>query len=180
MVDLRLNEANSELEPVQNIQFLGLQLHLNQGRASLPVSKAREIIAHGCRISSQKILSYTRSVPFHGITQLCLRSHPTGSPVFEAPTTTFSFTMPDEPVYTTVSIRPLGPCHLTRAMARPTISHVRDTYPTFPGGVHHFHGRLYPGLGRPHGDYQIAGVWTGSERELHINVLELKAVILAL
>ena len=30
------------------------------------------------------------------------------------------------------------------------------------------------------GDSQIAGVWTCSERELHINVLELRAVILAL
>ena len=51
MIGLTLNEANSELEPVQDIQFLGLQLLLNQGRASLPVSKAREIMAHhflGC------------------------------------------------------------------------------------------------------------------------------------
>ena len=30
------------------------------------------------------------------------------------------------------------------------------------------------------GDSQIAGVWTLSERELHINVLEIRAVILAL
>ena len=43
MVGLRLNEAKSELEPVQDIQFLGLPLLLDQGRASLPVSKALEI-----------------------------------------------------------------------------------------------------------------------------------------
>ena len=30
------------------------------------------------------------------------------------------------------------------------------------------------------GDFQIAGVWTRSERKLHINVLELRPVILAL
>ena len=30
------------------------------------------------------------------------------------------------------------------------------------------------------GDFQIAGVWTRSEHELHINVLELRAVILGL
>ena len=30
------------------------------------------------------------------------------------------------------------------------------------------------------GDSQIVGVWTRSERELHINVLELRGVILAL
>ena len=48
MVGLRLNEAKSELEPVQDIHFLGLRLHLDQGRASLPVSKALEIMVHAC------------------------------------------------------------------------------------------------------------------------------------
>ena len=42
MVGLRLNEAKSELEPVQDIQFLGLPLLLDYVRDSLPVSKARE------------------------------------------------------------------------------------------------------------------------------------------
>ena len=86
-----------------------------------------------------------RSVPIHGITQLGFRSHPTGSPVFEAPTTTFSLIRPDEPVYTTVSVRPFSPCNLTQAMAGTIFSHVRNPYPVFPGGVHDFHGRLYPG-----------------------------------
>ena len=58
-------------------------------------------------------------------------------------------------------------------MAGPIVSYVRNPYPTFPGGVHYFHGCLYPGLG-------IADVWTCSDRRFHINVLELKAVILAL
>ena len=39
MVGLKLNEAKSELEPVQDIQYLVLRLHLDQRRASLPVSK---------------------------------------------------------------------------------------------------------------------------------------------
>ena len=43
MVGLRLNEAKSELEPVQDIQFLGLPLFLDQARVSIPVSKAGEI-----------------------------------------------------------------------------------------------------------------------------------------
>ena len=46
-------------------------------------------------------LGFNKSVQIHGITQLGLRSHPTGSPVFEAPLTTFSFIRPDKPVYTT-------------------------------------------------------------------------------
>ena len=36
------------------------------------------------------------------------------------------------------------------------------------------------GCGAYMGDTQILGVWAGSERKLHINVLEFKAVILAL
>ena len=47
-VGLRLNEAKSELEPVQDIKFLGLPL-LFQSSGDM---------AHACRISSQKTLSY--------------------------------------------------------------------------------------------------------------------------
>ena len=54
MVGLKLNEAKSELEPVQDIQFLGLRLHLDQGRTSLPMSKAQEIIATLAVYSSRK------------------------------------------------------------------------------------------------------------------------------
>ena len=66
MVGPSLNKAKSELEPVQNIQFLGLRLRLDQGRASLPISKAWEIVAHVCCISSQKILSYREVSQFMG------------------------------------------------------------------------------------------------------------------
>ena len=116
------------------------------------------------------LLVIQRSVPIYGITQLGLRSHPTGS-------STLSFIRSDKPVFNTVAFRP---CYPTQAVAGPIISHIRNPYLTFPGGVHHFHGCLVPGRRRPHGDSQIAGVWTRSERELHINVLELRAVILAL
>ena len=103
-----------------------------------------------------------------------LRSHPTGSSTLEAPTTTFSLFRSDKPVFTTTAFRPSSPCHPTQAMAGPVVSHIRNPYPTFPGGVLHFQRRLDPGLGRPHGDSQIAGVRTRSERELHISVLELR------
>ena len=57
----------------------------------------------------------------------------------------------DESVYTTVSLRPFSSCHPTQAMAGPIVSHIRNPYPTFSGGAQDFHGRLYPGLGRPQG-----------------------------
>ena len=101
-----------------------------------------------------------RSVPVHGITQLGLRSHPTGSVTHEALTMTLSFVRSDKLVYTTVSIRSFSPCHPNQPTAGPIRCHIRTPYPTLPGRVHDFHGRLYPGLGRPFGDSQISGVWT--------------------
>ena len=50
MVGLRLNEAK--------ISELGASVTFGSGRASLPISKAREIRAQACRLSFQKILSY--------------------------------------------------------------------------------------------------------------------------
>ena len=63
---LGLNEVKSELEPIQDIKFMGLRLHLDQMRASLPISKVQEIMAHACQISSKKILSYTEVSQFMG------------------------------------------------------------------------------------------------------------------
>ena len=106
---------------------------------------------------------------------MSLRSHPTGSVTHETLTTTLSFVRSDKQVYTTVSIRPFSPCHPTQAMPGPIVSHIRSPYPAFPGGVHGFRRCLYQGLGRLNGGFP-----TCSESKLHINVLELKAVILAL
>ena len=80
-----------------------------------------------------------RSVPIYGITQLGLRSHPTGS-------STLSFIRSDKPVFNTAAFRP---CYPTQAVAGPIVSHIRNPYLTFPGGVHHFHGHLDPGAGAP-------------------------------
>ena len=97
------------------------------------------------------------SGPTHGLTQLGLRSDPTGSFVPEATTTLLSFFRPDRSVYTTASVRPLGPCQLTPALAGPVFSYLWNPYPSFPGGFYDFHGRLYLGLGRPHGGFPNFG-----------------------
>ena len=179
MVGLRLNEAKSELEPVRDIQFLGLRLHLDQGRASLPVSKAQEIMARACRISSLETLSYIQVSQLmgalnwaSGLIPLChlhlrpLHFHSLGS---------------DKPVCTIAAFRPCSPCYPTRAVAGPIVSHIRNPYPAFPGGVHHFHGRLDSGLERPHGGFSNCGCMDPFlTRARHQYVLELKEVILAL
>ena len=136
----QVDKAKSELEPVEDIQFLGLWLCLDQGRASLPISKAQEIIACACQISSQTVLSYREVSQFIGA--LIWAS---GLILYEAPTTTFLFVRSDKPVYTTMSIRPFSPCHPT-AMAGPIVSHIRNPYRTIKGRIHVFHSRLYSGL----------------------------------
>ena len=85
-----------------------------------------------------------------------LRSHPTGSSTLEA-LTTLSFIRSDKPVFNTPAFRPCSPCYPTQAVAEPIVSHIRNPYLTFPGGVHHFHRRLYPKLGCSHGGFSDCG-----------------------
>ena len=109
--------------------------------------------ARACQLSSL-VLS---SAPTHGLTQLGLRSYPSGSFVPETTTTLLSFFRPDISVYTTASVWPLGPCQLTPAMARPVFSYLWNPYPSFPGRFYDLHGRLHSGLGRPHGGFPNFG-----------------------
>ena len=107
--------------------------------------------------TTSSVLSTGRNSPTHGFPQLGLRSHPSGSSVPEAVTTLFSFFRPDRSVYTTASVRPLGPCQLTSAMAGPIFSYLWNPYPSVSGGIYDFHGRLQSGLGRPHGGFPNFG-----------------------
>ena len=58
------DKKKSELYQVQDIQFLGVHLRLDLGRAFHPESKAWEIIARACELSSQQVLSYQRVAQF--------------------------------------------------------------------------------------------------------------------
>ena len=146
------------------------------------------------------------SVPAYGVTQLGLRSYPSGSFVPETPSTSFLLIRSDKPVYATASIIPTRPCHPFTALAGPTLSYLRNPYP---------HRRLHTGVGRSHGGFpdfgyldpyrpqaphQLFGVqggslcptalgsnapgppgtWTHTDRKIHINCTELKAVVSAL
>ena len=155
LVGFVLNRKKSELDLTQDIQFLGIRLRLDLGEASLPESKAWEIVARARHLSSLRVLSYTR-VPAHGVTQLGLRSHPSGSTVPETPATSFPFVRSDRPVYATASIRPSDSCQPT-ALAGPTFSYLRNSSPHVSGGVHNFYGRLHAGVGRSHGGFPDFG-----------------------
>ena len=118
------------------------------------------------------------SVPDSGVTQLGLRSYPSGSFVPETSSTSFSFVRSDRPFYATASIRPPGPCQPTSAMAGPTFSYLRNPDPHISGGP--FTDASNQGWGTHMGDSKISGTWTLTDRKLHINCLEFKAVIFAL
>ena len=147
LVGFVLNEKKFEL---QDIQFLGIRLRLDSGDSSGDSNTCVQTI-----LPSSPVLS--SSGPTHGLTQLGLRSYPSGSFVSETLTTLFSFIRPDRPVITKASVRPLGPCQLTSAMAVAVFSYLWNPYPSVSGGIYYFHGRLYSRLGRPHGGFPNFG-----------------------
>ena len=156
LVGFILNRKKSELDLTQDLQFLGIHLRLDLGRASLPESKAGEIVACAPSILPQGTRLFS-SVPSYGFTQLGLRSYPSGSFVPETPSTSISCVRSDKPVYATAQIRPCGPCQPTAALAGPTFSYLRNPDPPLSGGLHDLHGRLQSGLGRSHGRFQGFG-----------------------
>ena len=55
-----LNRKKSELDLPQELQFLGIRLRLDLGEAALPESKAWEIVARACHLSSLRVLTYSQ------------------------------------------------------------------------------------------------------------------------
>ena len=94
------------------------------------------------------------SVPTNGVTQLGLRSYPSGSFV---PSTSFSLVRSDRPVYATAPFRPTGPCQPSAALAGPTFSYLRNQYLHVSSGIHDFYGHLHAGVGRSHGGFPDFG-----------------------
>ena len=118
LVGFVLNEKKSKLDLVQDIQFLGIRLCLDLGVALLPESKAQEIATRACKLSSLRALSYYQVSQLMGSLSLASGLIGSGSFVPETVTRLFSFIRPDRPVYTTESVRPLGPCQPTSANGR--------------------------------------------------------------
>ena len=138
------------------------------------------IIAHLCRISSQKILSYTEVSRFMGSLNWASGLIPLGRlylrPLqqhFHSLGLTNRFTPPC----------PSDPLVLATLLKQwQDLSFLMSGIPIRPFQTEFkiFIDFSTQGLGAHMGDSQIAGVWNRSEHELHINVLELKALILAL
>ena len=60
LVGFVLNRKKSELDLTQDLQFLGIRLRLDIGKALLPESKAWEIVARARHLSSLRVLNYTQ------------------------------------------------------------------------------------------------------------------------
>ena len=112
-------------------------------------------MAHTCRISSQKTLSYREVSKFMGSFNWASGLIPLGH-LHLRPLQHFH-SLGLKTVFQHPAFRPCSSCYPTQAVADPIVSHIRNPYLTFPGGVYHFHRCLDPGLGRPHGGFSDCG-----------------------
>ena len=180
LVGFILNLKISELDLTQDLQFLGIHLRLDLGKALLPESKAREIVACACHLSSLKVLNYTQVSQLLGSLNLASGLIPLGRlylrPLqrhFHSLGLTDRFTPPcrsDPLVLANLLRRWLDPRFLTSGIPiRP-----------FQADLTIFTDASSQGWGAHMGDSKISGTWTLTDRKLHINCLEFKAVTLAL
>ena len=156
LVGFILNRKKSELDLTQDLQFLGIRLRLDLGEASLPQSKAWEIVARARHLSSLRVLTFSQVSQLIGSLNWASGLIPLGRLYLRPLQRHFHFRS-DKPVYATASIRPSGPCQPSTAMAGATFSYIRNPNPHVAGGLHDFYGRLYAGVGHPHGGFPDFG-----------------------
>ena len=158
LVGFILNRKKSELDLTQDIQFLGIHLRLDLGKALLPESKAWEIVARARHLSSLEVLDYTQVSQLLGSLNWASGLIPLGR-LYLRPLQRHFHSLGLTDRFTPPRLGPcqLGPCQPTSAMAGPTFSYLRNPDPRISGGLYDFHGRLQSGLGRPHGGFQDFG-----------------------
>ena len=160
LVSFILNRKKSELDLVQDIQFLGIRLRLALGEALLPESKAREIAACACELSSLRVLSYHRVSQIMGslnwasglIHLGCLYLRPLQR-YFHSLGVTDRFTRP----------RQSDPLVLASLLQQwQDLSFLTSGIPVLrnlsvSGGIYDFYGRLHTGVGHRHGGFPNFG-----------------------
>ena len=160
LVGFILNRKKSKLDLVQDIQFLGIRLHLDLGEALLSESKAREIAACVCELSSLRFLSYHRVSQFIGSLNWAPGLIPLGR-LYLRPLQRYFHSLGLTDRFMPPSVRPIGPCQPTAAKAGPVFSYLRNPYPSVSGGIYDFYGRLHFTWGIP--KFQVPGpLWTAS------------------
>ena len=180
LVGFILNQKKSELDQTQDIQFLGIHLRLDLGKALLPESKAWEIVARACHLSSLEVLDYTQVSQLLGSLNWASGLIPLGRlylrPLqrhFHSLGLTDRFTPPrrsDPLVLANLLRRWLDPRFLTSGIP---ICAFQADFTIFTDASNQ-------GWGAHMGDSKISSTWTLTDRKLHINCLEFKAVTFAL
>ena len=180
LVGFILNPKKSELGLTQDLQFLGIHLRLDLGKALLPESKAWEIVARARHLSSLKVLNYTQVSQLLGSLNWASGLIPLGR-LYLRPlqrhfhslglTDRFTPPCPSDPLVLANLLRPwLDPLFLTSGIP------IR----TFQADLTIFTDASNQGWDAHMGDSKISGTWTLADRKLHINCLEFKAVVFAL
>ena len=180
LVGFILNRKKSELDLTQDLQFLGILLRLDLGKTLLPESKAGEIVACARHLSSLRVLDYHQVSHFMGALNWASGLIPLGRlylrPLqrhFHSLGLTSRFTPPrrSDPVVLASLLRQwLDPHFLTSGIP----------IPPFQADYTIFTDASSQGWGTHMGDSKVSGFWTHTDRKLHINCLELKAVMHAL
>ena len=166
------NRKKSELDLVQDIQFLRIRLGLEKGNLAPRVQSSGD--SGRSIFPSSSVLPL--SVPIYGLTQLGIRSFPLGclhlrplQRYFHSIGLTDRFMPP----------RRSDPLVLASLLQqRQDLSLLTSGIPNRPFQAEFtiFTDASTQGWGAHMGDSQISGTWTPLDRELHINCLELKAV----
>ena len=179
LVGFILNRKKSELDLTQDLQFLGIRLRLDLGEASLPESKTWEIVARACHLSSLRVLTYSQVSQLMGSLNWASGLIPLGRlylrPLqrFHSLGLTNRFTPPRRS-------DPLVLANLLRHWQDLRFLTSGIPIRAFQADFTIFTDASTQGWGAHMGDSQISGIWTCTDRKLHINCLELKAVVSAL
>ena len=180
LVGFVLSRKKSELDLTQDLQFLRIRLRLDLGEASLPESKAWEIVARARHLSSLRVLTYTQVSQVLGSLNWASGLIPLGRlylrPLqrhFHSLGLTDLFTPPRRS-------DPQVLANLLRHWQDPRFLTSGINIRTFQADLTIFTDASTQGWGAHMGDSQISGTWTHTDGKLHINCLELKAVIHAL
>ena len=141
-----LNRKKSKLDPTEDLQFLGIRLRLDLGEASLPESKAWEIVARARHLSSLRVLTYSQVSQLMGSLNWASGLIQMGRLYLRPLQRHFhSLGLTDQTLWSLPTY--FGP----------KFSYLRNPDPHISGGPHDFYGRLHAGVGRSHGGFQDFG-----------------------
>ena len=180
LVGFILNRKKSELDLTQDLQFLGIHLRLDLGKALLPESKAREIVACERHLSSLEVLDYTQVSQLLGSLNWASGLIPLGR-LYLRPLQRHFHSLGLTDRFTPLRRSdPLVLANLLRRWLDPRFLTSGILIHPFQADRTIFSDASRQGWGAHMGDSKISGIWTLTDRKLHINCLEFKAVTLAL